>query len=92
MFNRENAVGLILLGACAVVAGVMIYAIVTGERIRIDAPGYIAAPLTILFIGLVLFGLFRNVRGGSGAGSGRSWPHPQSGSRSLWDRLRGRRD
>ena len=91
MFSRENAVGIVLLGVSAVVAGVMIYAIVTGERIQLRAPAYVTVPLAILFIGLILFGLFRNVRG-SGAGSGRSWPNPQAGSRSLWDRLRGRRD
>lgn len=91
MFDRENAVGVILLGASAVVAGIMIYAIVTGQRIELSAPAYVTVPLAIVFIGLVLFGLFRNMRG-TGAGSGRSWPNPQAGSRSLWDRIRGRRD
>jgi hypothetical protein len=91
MFNRENAVGIILLGACAVVAGIMIYAIVTGQRITFSAPAYVTVPLTIVFIGLVLFGLFRNMRG-TGAGRGRAWPNPQTGTRSLWDRIRGRRD
>jgi hypothetical protein len=91
MFNRENAFGLIFLGLCAVVAGVLLYAIVTGNQLRLDVPPAVGWGLTILVIGLIVFGMTRNVRGRRQRGGGRSWPDPQTGGRTLWDRIRGRK-
>lgn len=91
MFDRENALGFIFLGLCVVVGGVMVYAIVTGNDVRPNVPPIIGGALTILFIGLLLYGMTRNMRGRGQAGRGRAWPDPQAGSRSLWDRLRGRK-
>ena len=34
MFNRENAIGLVLLLLCAVVALVLLFSITTGTRFR----------------------------------------------------------
>jgi hypothetical protein len=91
MFNRENAFGFLFLGLCAVVVGVLLYAIATGNRIRLDVPPAVGWVVTILFIGLIVFGLTRNARGRRQGGGGRSWPDPQTGGRSLWDRIRGRK-
>jgi hypothetical protein len=91
MFNRENAFGFVFLALCVVVGGVMVYAIVTGNDVRPHVPPIVGWPLTILFIGLILFGMSRNMRSRGQAGGGRAWPDPQAGSRSLWDRLRGRK-
>lgn len=92
MFNRENAVGFLFLGVCAVVAGVMVYFIVTGERPTLDLPPVLTAIVFVLFIGAVIAGfmrgsLFQRLRGGQG---GKQWPDPGTGSKSLWDRLRGK--
>jgi hypothetical protein len=92
MFNRDNAVGFVLLGLCAVVAGVMLYYIYTGDRLTIDLPPLLSAVVGILFFGLIIFGfirspLFQRLRGGQG---GKQWPDPGTGSKSLWDRLRGK--
>jgi hypothetical protein len=92
MFNRENAVGIALLAACAVVAGIMIYYISIGERPAIDFGPTGNAIGFVLFLALIGVGIFRGplgrrLRGGDG---GQQWPHPGTGQKSLWDRLRGR--
>lgn len=91
MFRRENAIGILLLGACAVVAAILIYAIVTGQQLRVDLPPAIAWPLGIAFIGLILYGLWDNYRTRRGSGgSGPAWPDPRSGQKGLGDTLRDR--
>ncbi|MGC4192038.1 MAG: hypothetical protein QM589_12875 [Thermomicrobiales bacterium] len=92
MFGRENIVGTLLLLLCAVVAGILVYSIVTGEQIEFDLPPLARTVLGIAFIGLLILGFvrsgfFRRLRGGQG---GPQWPNPSTGQRSLWDRLRGR--
>jgi hypothetical protein len=91
MFNRDNAVGIVFLALCAVVAGIMLYSIGTGNRIRLDVPPAVSGGLTILFIGLIIYGMTRNFRSRRQGGGGRAWPDPRTGNRSLWDRLRGRK-
>jgi hypothetical protein len=92
MFNRDNAVGFLLLGFCAVVAAIMIYYIAIGERPTFDLPPALSIGLGVVFVGLLIYGftqgsLFRRLRGGQ---RGRQWPDPGTGSKSLWDRLRGK--
>ncbi len=41
MFDRENAVGFLLLEFCAVVAGVLIYSIQTGTQFRFTGPSWL---------------------------------------------------
>jgi hypothetical protein len=94
--DGENVIGLLLLGLCAVVGGVLVWQIVTGERLEYNGPGWLVGLLAILFIGGSVYGL---VRGGGlgrfGGGRGRQWPDPrtgQTGQRSWWRRLFGRGD
>ncbi|MEJ7839757.1 MAG: hypothetical protein WKF81_13165 [Thermomicrobiales bacterium] len=92
MFNRDNAVGFIMLGACAVVAVFMLIAIQTGERPELNLNPVVSIALGVIFFVLVIFGMFRNRISGKSSGGGRQWPDPQTGRprKSLWDRLRGR--
>jgi hypothetical protein len=92
MFERENFVGLLLLGLCGVVAAVLLYSIATGERVRLDIDPAVGTALAITFIGLILFGWIRTRSGRGVSGGGPQWPDPQTGRKrkSLWDRLRGR--
>jgi len=76
MFERDNLVGFVLLGLCAVVGGVLVYAIATGARFRFTGPGWVGVLLFVVFVGASLYGLFS---------SGRRWPDPLAG------RLRRRR-
>lgn len=91
MFRRENAIGMLLLLFCGVSAAIMIRAIITGEIPQVSFPPYIAWPLGIAFVGLLLYGLFQNVRGKRSGGDGPAWPDPRSGQKSLADRMRHRR-
>ncbi len=88
MFNRDNAVGLVFLAACAMSAGIMLYYIAIGERPNIDfgpAGGTIAI---IIFGAILVFGFLRSplgrrLRGGRGE---RQWPDPAAGKKSPWER------
>jgi hypothetical protein len=51
VFNRENAIGLVLLVLCAAVALVLLYGIATGTRFRFEGPSWLGTALMILFIG-----------------------------------------
>ena len=51
VFNRENAIGLVLLLLCGVVAVVLLFSIVTGTRFRFEGPSWLGTALVILFIG-----------------------------------------
>jgi hypothetical protein len=95
MFDRENIVGVLLLGVCAVIAGVLLYSIASGEQINVDIPGWLGVVLTVVFLGLIVFGfvssggfgrLFRRGgRDGQGGSGGRQWPDPQmSGRKRRW--------
>ena len=89
--SRDNLVGFALLGVCAVVAVVLMVAIVTGERPRLSLNPVASTVLGIAFFGLILFGMVGGRRRSGGGGFGqRQWPDPQTGKKSLWDRLRGR--
>lgn len=92
MFNRENAIGILLLGLCLVSAAVMAYYIGVGEYPSFNIPGPVKIVLSVLFIGLIIVGILRSpllsrMRGGQG---GPQWPNPGTGQKSLWDRLRGK--
>jgi hypothetical protein len=94
MFGRENVIGTLLLLLCGVVASILLYSILTGQRLSFDLPPLVMDVLGIAFIGLLIFGFvrsgfFRRFRGDGGQ-SGPQWPNPATGQRSLWDRLRGR--
>lgn len=87
--DRENLIGLLLLAVCSVVGGVLVWQIVTGERLRYNGPGWLVWVLLIIFVGGSIFGL---VRGGGlrRLGGGSQWPDPQTGQRSnrpWWRRL-----
>lgn len=84
MFERENLVGVVLLGLCAVVGGVLVYSIATGTRFRFTGPGWLGVLLFVVFLGASLYGLFS---------SGRRWPDPLAGRlRRRWPWSRRDRD
>ncbi|MGI8486884.1 MAG: hypothetical protein ACR2OU_21825 [Thermomicrobiales bacterium] len=92
MFNRDNAIGLILLGVCAAVAAYMIYTITTGNKFAFQINETVGWVLGIAFFGLVIYGMFTSGtfrRFGRG-GQQRQWPDPNTGRRTWWDRMRGR--
>jgi hypothetical protein len=92
MFGRDNLIGMLLLLFCGVVVVILLWSIATGEQLSVNVPPVVGWIIGILFIGGIIYGftqgsLFRRLRGGQG---GRQWPDPNTGRKSLWDRLRGR--
>ena len=70
MFNRENAIGVVLLLLCGVVALVLLFSIATGTRFRFEGPSWLGTALVILFIGGTIYGFL--IR------PGRRWSWPWS--------------
>jgi hypothetical protein len=91
--DKENIIGVLLLGLCTIVGGVLVWQIVTGERIHYDGPAWLGWTLLVLFIGASVFGLSRG--GIFRRWSGRQWPDPMTGQstqRPWWKRLFGGQD
>ena len=85
MFGREDLIGLLLLGLCVAIGGVLVYSIATGERFRFTGPGWLGTVLMVVFIGGVVYGLF--------SGRGRRWPDPLTGrGKRRWPWSRGKDD
>jgi hypothetical protein len=84
MFQRENAIGLLLLGLCGFMAGAMIYSIATDTSFEYTGPRWLITVLSILFIAGLFYGLFAGRRHvGGWRGGGRHWPDPMTG-RKGW--------
>ncbi len=87
MFDRENAVGFLLLGFCAVVAGVLIYSIQTGTQFRFTGPNWLGWALMLVFLGAIGYGFFTNrTRRRGPEGGGPQWPDPTTGRPRGWRR------
>lgn len=96
--NRDNLIGGLFLVFMGVLAAILVRAIIIGERPDISVSPAVATILTVLFFGGIIYGIwqsgfFSRLFGGNRDGDrsgGRQWPDPQTGRRSLWDRIRGR--
>jgi peptidoglycan/LPS O-acetylase OafA/YrhL len=89
MFSRENWVGVLLLGVCAVVAIALLIEIFTDTTFEYTGPGWASALISI--VGIVLIGIMswrawggrlRRWRGG-GAGGPAGWPHNDVPGRQI---------
>jgi hypothetical protein len=90
--NRDNLVGLVFLVVAGAIAAVLMRAIITGERVRLDLPPAVSLLLGVVFFALIIVGMTRSGMFGRffGGRGGRQWPDPQTGGKSFWDRIRGR--
>jgi len=77
VFNRENAIGLLLLLLCAVVALVLLFSIATGTRFRFEGPSWLGPALVILFSAGSIYGFI--IR------PGRRWSWPWSKDKNKDD-------
>jgi hypothetical protein len=66
MRDRENLIGVVLLVLCAIVAGVLVYTIATGNRFRFTGPSWLGNALIVLFIVAAVWGFLSR--------PGRRWP------------------
>jgi hypothetical protein len=87
---RDNLIGVLMLAVCGVVALVIIWQIVTGERLTYDGPGWLIWILAAIIAGGSLYAIFQ----GRIRGEDQQWPSPTAGRkplwRSVWDRIRGK--
>ena len=91
--DRDNLIGILFVAACVVLGAILVRAIATGERVTMDLPPAVSVILGIAFFGLLIFGMGRAgmfSRWFGGERRGRQWPDPQTGGKSLWDRIRGK--
>lgn len=80
MFERDDLIGLLLLGLCVATAGILVYSISTGTRFRFTGPGWLGGVIIAVFIVALLYGMFTGR-----FGSGGRWPHPMGGrGRRRW--------
>ncbi|CAN5705461.1 hypothetical protein BH23CHL5_BH23CHL5_27900 [soil metagenome] len=85
---RDNPIGVVILALCGVAGIVIIWQIITGERLRYNGPDWLAWILGIVIVGGSLYMIFEaRIRGRD-----QQWPNPGAGRRSLWDRIRGKND
>jgi hypothetical protein len=85
MFNdRENIIGVILLGLCVVIGAVMVWAIATDAELEYTGPAWLAWLIAALFTGAVLYGLFQSFAGRRRSGGAPQWPAPGGGRRPWW--------
>jgi hypothetical protein len=82
MFKGENAIGVILLGACAVVAVVLLYSIGSGERFRYTGPAWLGTALFIFFVGASIWQIVTYLR------QRRPWQRGELTEHDLRDRTR----
>jgi hypothetical protein len=89
MFDRENAIGFLLLGLCIVAGGVMVFAITTDTELSYSGPTWLSVVLVVTFVGAILYGLLARRVGGRRFGEPPHWPNINSGlrGRSWWRRL-----
>ena len=73
MFNRENAIGVILLLMCGAAALAILYSIATGTRFQYTGPPWLATALVIFVIGAGIYGFVTR--------PGRRWPWQRSDPR-----------
>jgi hypothetical protein len=81
MFERENAIGFLLLGLCTFMGGILVYSIVTGTRYDYSGPTWLGIVLFVLFIGATLYGLKSGIRGRMRR-TGK-WPDPLTGQKGF---------
>jgi hypothetical protein len=82
--DKENLIGVALLALCAVVGGVLVYSIVTGERFEYNGPRWLVWVLAVLFIGGILYGMLQGFSSRWRSGGSPQWPDPGSGRKPWW--------
>jgi protein-S-isoprenylcysteine O-methyltransferase Ste14 len=68
VFSRENAIGLILLLLCGVVALGLVFSIATGTHFRFAGPSWVRSALVILIFAGTIYGFLTR--------PGRRWSWP----------------
>ncbi|MBX3070839.1 MAG: hypothetical protein KF883_10105 [Thermomicrobiales bacterium] len=86
---RSNPIGVLILALCGVAAVVLVWQIITGERLEYTGPTWLIWVLAAVLVGGSLYMLVASrIRR-----EDQQWPNPNAGQKSLWrsawDRIRG---
>ena len=90
MFKDGGFIGVLLVGLCLIAAAIMIWSTVTDTELTYNGPQWLIWILFIVIFGGSIFGMVRGYRMRKESGGGTQWPNPNTGQRSLLDRIRGK--
>lgn len=82
--DKDNLIGLALVGICLAAGGVMVWSITTGQELVYNGPAWLAIVIGVLFMMAIVYGLVQNVRRGRESDGTPQWPDPSSGRRPWW--------
>jgi hypothetical protein len=85
--DKDNLVGLVFVAVCAVVAGVVVWEIATGNRITYHGPRWFLWVLGGIFAAGILYGVIQSFSGRRQGGGMTQWPNPAAGRRPWWKRI-----
>ena len=88
--DKENLVGVVFLGICAVVVGVFVWEIVTGNRLSYGGPRWLTWVLGGVFFGAIIYGMVQSFSQRRQGGGAEQWPNPAAGRKPWWRRIFGR--
>ncbi len=88
--DKENLVGVVFLGICAVVVGVVVWEIVTGNRLSYGGPQWLMWVLGAVFFGAIIYGMVQSFGQRRQGGGREQWPNPSAGRKPWWRRIFGR--
>ena len=83
---RNNPVGVVFLVFGCVMVVIMLWQIVSGERLSYNGPAWLAWLLFAVVMGGSIYALVQ----GRFRKQDQQWPSPTAGRKSLWDRIRGK--
>src|SRR3712207_4263289 len=79
--SRDDIIGVIFVGLCTVIGAVLVYSIVTGQRLRFTGPDWVGTALAVIFFAAIIYSLvtpFRRRCPNPMTGQGRRWPWSRS--------------
>ena len=82
--DKENIVGIALLGLCAVAGVVLVCSIVTGNELEYNGPRWLIWVLGVLFFGGIIYGMAQGFSSRRKSGGSAQWPNPSSGRKPWW--------
>lgn len=74
--SRDDIIGVVFVGLCTVIGAVLVYSIITGQRLRFSGPDWVGTALAVIFFAAVIYGLVTTAR--------RRWPNPMTGQGRRW--------
>ena len=85
--DKDNFIGVLFVLLCAAVAGVLIWEIMTGNRLTYGGPRWLLWVIGAVFFGGILYGAVQSLSSRRHGGGMTQWPDPASGRKPWWRRI-----